>query len=406
MQRRKFISGLTSTLLGSLAMAGSSPSWKTLPRFRDGAALRGTARNLIFVFLEGGPCHIDTFDLKTGPHNPEFFNGRYYGDLFWPTGVMPKLASRTNQFSIIRSLSGLEVVHSRAVYQLLTAHRFNEGLIQEVPHFASTASYMLAHERQESHTLPAVITIDNRVAGNGFRPVEHLGLDLGRGASVPDRKHSFIAEHSRFNLLSDLLEDVSVSDKRKDAVNFFHQARELMNDQELAVILDELDDRPLGDVSLEAFLHQCSFAHRMLAADKGARIIQLKLPGWDHHRDIYKGTDDFSLVGRCRFLDAGLSQLLDDLEGSPSVHSPGKTLLDETLVVAMGEFGRTVGPLNGINGRDHYPYVIPAFIAGGGVVGGRVIGATTPDGAAITDLGWSHNRYMSVLDLTATLYSA
>nr|MDJ0839904.1 DUF1501 domain-containing protein [Acidobacteriota bacterium] len=100
----------------------------------------------------------------------------------------------------------------------------------------------------------------------------------------------------------------------------------------------------------------------------------------------------------------GLSYMLDTLAQRPG--AAGGTLLDETLIVAMGEFGRTVQGLNTSAGRDHYPYAVPAFFAGGGVKGGRTIGATSTDGSYITDRGWSSSRYIGINDVVATIYSA
>ena len=99
----------------------------------------------------------------------------------------------------------------------------------------------------------------------------------------------------------------------------------------------------------------------------------------------------------------GLSNLLTDLAAAPGLN--GGSLLDETLVVAMGEFGRTVGPLTNQDGRDHYFQHFAVF-AGGGVVGGRVIGKTTADGELVEEPQWSQNRPTQYEDIAATIYSA
>lgn len=123
-------------------------------------------------------------------------------------------------------------------------------------------------------------------------------------------------------------------------------------------------------------------------SDLGARFIQIQLGGWDHHQNIYNQTT--GIYPRARELDSGVAALLADLEDTPG-KDPGKTLLDETLVVVMGEFGRTVENLNNQQGRDHYLQQSVVF-AGGGAKGGRVIGATNDTGAYTIDAGWSRNR--------------
>src|SRR5262249_37733802 len=115
---------------------------------------------------------------------------------------------------------------------------------------------------------------------------------------------------------------------------------------------------------------------------------------WDMHAAIYQPQ---FLPAKGKILDSGVSALLGDLKASG--------LLTSTLIVMMGEFGRTVTPLNVSQGRDHYPQHF-AFFAGGGVKGGTIIGSTTPSGADVANPGWSRNRYVYAEDVEATIYSA
>ena len=114
----------------------------------------------------------------------------------------------------------------------------------------------------------------------------------------------------------------------------------------------------------------------------GTHYVQINSGGWDHHQDIY--LEGAGIYARAEELDPALSNLLADLASTPG--SAGNTLLDDTLIVAKGEFGRTVGGLTSQSGRDHY-FVHFAMFAGGGTVGGRVVGKTTPDGRFVEDPG-------------------
>jgi hypothetical protein len=105
-----------------------------------------------------------------------------------------------------------------------------------------------------------------------------------------------------------------------------------------------------------------------------------------------------SLYWLCNTFDQGLANLISDLRVSGD--------LDSTLIVAMGEFGRTPGPLNPSNGRDHYPSVQSMLLVGGGVRGGQAIGVTDSTGAFIVDPGWSGQRPIFIEDIAATIYSA
>src|SRR5262249_17965347 len=138
----------------------------------------------------------------------------------------------------------------------------------------------------------------------------------------------------------------------------------------------------------------------VLSANLGVRYVQITLGGWDNHTNIYTAG---GLLTVARQLDIGLANLFGDLASTPG--SAGKTMLDETLVVAKGEFGRTVGPITAQAGRVHY-FVHSAIIGGGGVRGGQVIGQTTPDGAFIADPGWSAARPIIADDIAATVYAA
>jgi uncharacterized protein (DUF1501 family) len=100
------------------------------------------------------------------------------------------------------------------------------------------------------------------------------------------------------------------------------------------------------------------------------------------------------------------ASLIEDLTATPSKTDPKKTLLDETLVVLMSEFGRTIGALNHMGGRDHHKYAFPALFAGGGVKGGLVLGATDADGAFVVDTGWQNKKQPRIENVVATMYSA
>ena len=145
-----------------------------------------------------------------------------------------------------------------------------------------------------------------------------------------------------------------------------------------------------------AFGASCLVAKQVLAANQGTRYVQISFGSWDMHQNIYS-TAANSLAAMGKQLDDGVSALLADLKASGQ--------LDSTLVVMMGEFGRTVGPITPAGGRDHYPQQSVIF-AGAGVRGGRAIGSTDATGASSADYGWSRGRDIKPEDIEATIYSA
>ena len=137
-------------------------------------------------------------------------------------------------------------------------------------------------------------------------------------------------------------------------------------------------------------------ARNLVAAKKGTRFVQTTLGGWDHHSDIYDRAAAQSIYAQCADFDEAFAALMTDLTTM--------NLLDETLVVVLGEFGRTVGALNNQGGRDHYLRNSIVF-AGGGTRGGRVIGKTDEKGDKVLEFQWSQNRDVRTEDVTSTIYS-
>jgi uncharacterized protein (DUF1501 family) len=182
--------------------------------------------------------------------------------------------------------------------------------------------------------------------------------------------------------------------------SFYASARAMMYDPKVTQVFrfSAEEQRKYGS---SGFGNACITARNVLTADVGTRYIQINLGGWDNHRNIYQA--NAGIYNPARQLDLGLGNLLADLAGMTS--STGRSLLDETLIVVKGEFGRTVGNLNGQQGRDHYA-VHSTLFAGGGVLGGRAIGGTTPDGRFVETPGWSQDRAVGPEDIAATIYSA
>ncbi len=152
---------------------------------------------------------------------------------------------------------------------------------------------------------------------------------------------------------------------------------------------------PLGDA--------CIIARNMVAANAGAKFIFVTQPGWDHHSNIYGKEGKGGIYKTCSDLDSAFSALLADLKKMK--RSDGSSLLDRTLVVCMGEFGRTPGELTPMAGREHYAKAMVGAFAGAGIQGGRVMGATDAEAANVTDFGWSGKRPIYVEDVSATIYS-
>jgi uncharacterized protein (DUF1501 family) len=190
-----------------------------------------------------------------------------------------------------------------------------------------------------------------------------------------------------------------------DYHEYYRGAWSIMNDARVAEIfsIPDEDRKRYGSSSIGNSL---VLARNLFRADAGTRFILASHGGWDHHGDIYKEkTRNHPVL--IRELDAAFTSLIRDLESTPSRHSAGKSLLDETLVVAMSEFGRTPGPISATRqGREHFIHCHSGMFAGGGVQRGAVIGKTDELGGTIVEPGWSGNRPIYMEDIACTIYSA
>ncbi len=379
----------------------------------------GTARQALFINIDGGMSQIDTLDAKEGPWTPNYFDIRSFpNDLKLPYGLFKNLPEVLDKTAIVRSMSAWDVVHGRAQYYIQTGHPLNLALSKEVPAIGAVACYETAQHRKPSDSLPAYIAMN--LAGNqaglinqGFLSAEFGPMSLSVGDGPPNlapqkgMEETMRRRWERLQQLDGTLRSGNAHPDRSfaDYHEYYRGAWAIMNDPrvpEVMTITDE-DKKRYGN---SAIGNSLILARNLFKADAGTRFIMASHGGWDHHGNIYKeGTRNHPVL--IRELDAAFASLVKDLDSTPSKHSPGKTLLDETLVIAMSEFGRTTGHLSETRkGREHYMQVHSGMFAGGGVKRGAVIGKTDEHGGKIVDFGWSANRSIYMEDIACTIYSA
>lgn len=373
------------------------------------AMVYSTARNCILVFLNGAPSHVDTFDLKVGTWTPANFNPTTYNGVLFPQGLMPNLAAQIDKLAIIRSLRAPALVHSLQQQWVQIARSPATQLGKIAPHIGSVVSMEFEAQRRPEQKLPVFISLNgNPQAGPGYFNGRHAAFNVnaspnGLGSLVnPDGQSRFETRYRMLQSLEGNLRSNSLLGGEVTTMSdFYERSRGMMYNPAVDAVFKfpTTDQQRYGSTS---FGNSCIVARNLVKADAGSRFIQLNLGGWDNHSNIYAAPNG-GIYGPCRSLDVGLSNLMTDLAATQGVN--GGTLLDETLIVVVGEFGRTTGALNNQSGRDHY-FQHFAVLAGGGVKGGRVIGATTDDGRSVKEPGWSQNRAIANEDLAATIYSA
>lgn len=404
--RRNFL-GAIGTSLGTIPlvapMLSASSSLRVEGRGKS-VTPYGTARNLIFMRLTGGASHLDTFDMKAGSWTPNVMGASLLkGYMQWPVGTMPRLAERTDRFSLIRSISNVEQDHGRAIFHMSTSYQVGINNRGRIPHFGSVLSQLQAPEFEGERLLPNSLSFGRSVDEGILDPDHRLGpLDAFSGYA--NLSHFWADPESRFYLLAEQpLRNYASSDPRNFYRSTRKQARQMAESDSLSQ-LTQFDNIPeFANATEELYYRQVMMSGKLVAGNVGTRFVEVDLLDWDHHGGIYT-RDDSSVVINSRAMDLAVSSLLDFLEETPGVR--GGSLLDETMIVITGEFGRTPGNTNASSGRDHYPYVNCALVAGAGTGGGKIIGATNDTASSIVDAGWSTGRPVTMADLMATMYSA
>jgi len=361
----------------------------------------GTAKNCIFVLLTGAPSHIDTFDLKEGSWTPSFFNPTTYGDLRFPQGLMPNLANQLDSIALVRSSRAWATAHGIAQTWVQIGRNPVSGLSKIAPHIGSVVAMELG-AKPENRTLPPFISLNAADGpGAGYFPPDDAPFYVSpngagitnatnpSGQDVLDRRYGM-----KLEIDAELEADPQLGPATADVYNMNLSARRIMYNNAVTQVFN-FDQTTRNAYGNSSFGNACITARNLLRSNLGTRFIQISFGSWDHHVNIY--APNSNLQSMAKQFDSGLGSLIADLKADGT--------LDQTLIVAMGEFGRTVGPLNLNAGRDHHLQQT-AFFAGAKVRGMRAIGATDSTGAAIKDPGWSRGREVKPEDIEATIYSA
>jgi hypothetical protein len=379
-----------------LAQAGS---------YQGPAAILNTAKNVVFVLLAGAPSQVDTFDLKVGPWTPANFVPTSINGVDFPAGLLPGLASQFDRIAIVRSCQATALVHALLQTWNQIARNPTSSTGKIAPNIGSIVALELERTRSAGQKVPGFLALNG--GGNlvraGYLPGRYSPFDVTATPAGltnlmnPDGEATFVDRYA-------LLQALNAGGEKRGDFNemqeFYSGARGMMYDPVVSAVFrfTAADQQRYGN---SGFGNSCVVARNLIAANVGTRYIQINLGGWDNHQNIYQANN--GIYRPAQQLDAGLSNLIGDLALMPG--SNGRSLLDETLIVVKGEFGRTVGSLTGQQGRDHYS-VHSTLFAGGGVLGGRVIGGTTADGRYIDRPGWRPERPVTAEDVAATIYSA
>jgi hypothetical protein len=345
---------------------------------------KARAKSVILVYLGGGLSHHDSFDLK--PDAPPEIRGEYKPIDTNVSGLrigekLPHMATVMDKVALVRSGAHNNDHHETATNWVLSG-RFGSAF-GDYPAIGAVT----AHEFGFKGKLPPYVSIPRNPS---------FTWELGRSAFLGGRYESFKTgdpndanfkvqdvapaevitperakrRKSLLQAVDGLAKEIQGSDQIETYDEFQQRAAEMVLSKEArgAFAIEQEDSRLRDRYGRTTFGQSCLLARRLI--ERGVRFATINYGGWDHHAKIWD-----SLKNKLPEFDAGFSALLTDMDE--------RGLLNDTLVVVMGEFGRTP-KINKDVGRDHWGPAASLLFAGAGVAGGQVIGATDKQGAYVT----------------------
>ncbi len=412
-----------AALAGQRAMAGTTTSLSPLAAKQPHLPAR--ARRVIFLFMWGGPSHVDLFDPKprlnsesgkplsgksVGSDRDQLgtvlgspFKFSQHGDGgIWMSELFPQLSRHADRMCVVRSMHTEGNAHGEA---LLRLHTGQANLVR--PSVGAWISYGLGCE---SDNLPAFITISPprghggvQNYGSAFLPAAHQGMAIG-SAEIPISKAAVSnlvnkrlkpdLQRKQLDLIQSLnkrhLRQTTVDQNIEGLIASYELAFRMQSTVPQIMNLNDesqstLDLYGVGSEPTDNFGRQCLLARKF--AENGVRYIQVSTNyTWDHHQKVQEGS-----VAESKKVDRPIAGLLEDLAR--------RGMLEDTLVLWGAEFGRTPTAENG-DGRNHHPRAFTMWMAGGGVRGGLTFGATDDFGYAPVE------NPVHMHDLHATLLHA
>ena len=361
-------------------------------------------KSLIVFWTDGGLSQQDTYDVK--PDAPSEYRGMYQPIETCVPGVvlsekLPCQARVMDRLSIVRSVHHENGIHAPSAHWMQTGY-FGPTLARNAAQKPSFGSVIARSIGSRQPPMPAYVTIPKSEAfgyqgavylGKSYNPFE-VGADPNDkdfkvpNLSLPDglTAKSVDARRTLLGTFDTLRRDIDDSGVMEGLDTFKKQALEMVAGDQMraAFDLNSEEDSLRDRYGRHRYGQSALLARRLVEA--GARCVNINTGNWDHHNDIAKGLEEHLPP-----LDCAIAALIEDLTT--------RGMLDDVIVYCVGEFGRTPR-MNGHAGRDHWADCFSVMLAGGGIQGGRIVGASEKWGGGV------HERRVTPLDLLATIYHA
>jgi hypothetical protein len=351
----------------------------------------GKAKAVIYLYMNGGMSHIDTFDPKMGDtkgfSDPISTKGDYQ-----LSGYMTETAKVADKMSIIRSMTSKTGVHEQGNYLMHTGYDPRGTIVH--PSMGAWASHFLGRTMGKDgkpSTLPDSVTIGGgyQHPAAGFFPPAMSPIPITNPQTGLQNIRHTAGNEGIFQKRIDLMNEFDAGFRKKFQshevsayTQFYDETLKLMKSEDLKAF--DLSQEP-ADVKAKYGTGQlaqgCLLARRLV--EHGVRFIEVQSGGWDMHNYV-----DEAMGGTGKAMDKALAALIEDLNS--------KGMLESTLVVLGSEFGRTPN-INENSGRDHYPKVYSTIFAGGGIKGGTTYGKSDEGGREVADKAVTVQDFLSTI---------
>ena len=392
LSRRRFMSRAAKTFLGvsALPAAGLLGAHRLNAAGAGASTLRqvATAKRVIYLYMNGGMSHLDTFDPKPGNEAmgpTKAINTKADGVRI--SEYLPRTARQMDKIAVINSMTSTQGAHKQGNYYMHTSYELRSSI-----RHPAMGAWALKFEGPQNPSLPANVMIGNESShpGSGFfesrfSPLMVNNPEEGLRNSAPRTGVTDTELAYHLDLSKKLDREFTEKYQQKNVrayTDMYADAVQLMKSRDLiAFDINQEPDGLRARYGKNPFGQGCVLARRLIEHD--VRFVEVSLSGWDTHNANFVNVPE-----QADMLDNGLATLLDDLDR--------RGLLDDTLVVLATEFGRTP-EINPNEGRDHHPAAFTCLLAGGGIRGGQIYGQTNENGSEIIE-----NR-VRIPDFNATI---
>jgi uncharacterized protein (DUF1501 family) len=382
MSRRHFVSHMA----GAAALASPATAF-TNSLMANAADMKKRHKAAILLWMGGGPSTMDIWDLKPGaPTGGEFKQISTSADGVAISEHMPLMAKQMHHMAIVRSMSTREADHMRGRYYMHTGYVPNPNV--EHPGYGSVIAHELA-DQVAGLEIPPFVSVGGGSVGAGFLGMTWAPFVVDSNGNVRNLDGGIDRTRidQRLKMLA-TIEDKFIAEKRGSSAEEHRRVVEkttkLMSSSQMeAFKVSAEPPEMLEKYGANSFGRGCLMARRLV--ERGVPFVEVDLGGWDMHADIFATLRD----QRLPVLDQAMSALVSDLAD--------RGMLDDTVVMWMGEFSRTPN-INGNGGRDHWARSWSTVVGGGGFKRGVVVGETSADGKeVVTEPYTSQDLMASVL---------